>query len=274
MNPETAKYFHIFKKSLPMQIKLDEIFHTLGKVEGQVCLVAGLENGAMCHYLCEHGGKWSVVTGDEKTAGNIRQIVGEDVEALEKSGALPFKKKTFDVVVIVDFLERIVDDSAFVEECHKVLKPDGRLVVNASHAKPMSLIRLIRHMLGLTCEKRGMVSIGYTESQLFSLLKHGFDVHNVRSYSRFFVELVDTIVQNVELKIRAGVGDVDAKVKKLYSAASPFYHLALQLDGLLFMTRGHSLIAVAKRRAWRSRSAPVLIDGRTIIEAVLSKALE
>ena len=50
-------------------------------------------------------------------------------------------------------------------------------------------------MLGLTFEKQGRVRPGYTESALFNILKDGFDVHHVRSYSRFFVEFVDAWVR-------------------------------------------------------------------------------
>ena len=64
----------------------------------------------------------------------------------------------------------------------------------------------------------------------------------------------------------------DAAVMRMYSVAGIFYVLAAQLDMLLFFTRGHYLIAHAKRRAWRPRKTPVQSDGRTITEAVLSRA--
>jgi hypothetical protein len=50
------------------------------------------------------------------------------------------------------------------------------------------------------------------------------------------------------------------------------YRLFYQLDLLLFFTKGHRMLAVAHRRAWRRRDTPVLVDGRTLSEAVLSKA--
>jgi hypothetical protein len=34
------------------------------------------------------------------------------------------------------------------------------------------------------------------------------------------------------------------------------------------------MIAMAKRRAWHPRKTPVLVDGRSISEAVLSKAAD
>jgi SAM-dependent methyltransferase len=185
--------------------------------------------------------------------------------------ALPFKEKTFDAVVILGSLEDIHTDEAFIEECHRVLKTDGRLVINVPHIKDWSLINILRTVLGLTPEKRGMVRPGYTETDLFRLLKNGFDVHHMRSYSRFFLELADTV--SLFLVGRPGKGGEgeDKKRLRVYSMFSPLYWLAFQLDILLFFTRGHHLIALAKRRSWRPRNAPVLVDGRSISEAVLTK---
>ncbi len=270
---EYEKHFHIFRRSIPQQLKLEAMLRALGKTDGQVCLEIGVGNGAISYYLRKHGGKWDTVVKTEAEAESVRSVVDENVRALGDAG-LSFKKKVFDAVVIVDLLEHIESDHSFIEECHRILKADGRLVLNVLHAKPVSLMRSIRKLLGVSYEDKGMVSMGYTEAQLFSLLKHGFDVHNVRSYSRFFVELVDAVVQRVDVKIKASSCDVAVKRKRLYSIAGIFYRIALQLDALLFMTRGHYLIAVAKRRTWRARKAPILTDGRSISEAVLSKALE
>jgi SAM-dependent methyltransferase len=197
-------------------------------------------------------------------------VAEEDVGVLSGE-ELPFEKKMFDAVVIVDFLERVRSDELFIEECHKVLKPDGRLILNVARVKPYSFVGLLRRMLGLTFEGRGLARPGYTETDLFRILKDGFDVHNMRSYSRFFVELTHTFVQFAES--RGGTGDGREKGgRRLYTVANVFYRVAFQLDMLLFFTRGFSLIASAKRRGWRPRKTPVLVDGRSITEAVLSRA--
>ena len=168
-------------------------------------------------------------------------------------------------------LEMIPSDDAFIEECHRVLKTDGRLVLNASYIKDWSLINLLRTVFGLTPEKRGKIRPGYSESDLFRILKNGFDVHNIRSYSRFFLELIDTIVQFLAGRSGKGAEAPEKKRMRVYSLFGPLYWLAFQLDMLLFFTKGHHLIALAKRRAWRPRNAPVLVDGRSISEAVLTK---
>jgi SAM-dependent methyltransferase len=273
ISPEAAGDLHEFRKSLPLQVRLHEIVRAMGSVDGLDCLEIGSENGTMSYHLRQRGGKWHTVTRNDALAEHVRAVVPNDVHAMA-GNALPFKKKVFDVVVVSDFLESVPDADAFVEDCHRILKPDGRLIINAVHSKPATLLGPFRSVLGVNARARGLVRDGYTESELFALLKHGFNVLNVRSYSRFFVEMTDAWVRCAVRKLGRPRGAGYRRLLRLYTFAGLAYSLAGQLDLLLFWTRGHALIAVAKRRAWRPRNAPVLSDGRSISEAVLSKALQ
>jgi SAM-dependent methyltransferase len=273
IDSEAQKHAHIFRKSVPLRVKLYEVLRALGRTEGQVCLDIGSENGMVNHHLRRQGGKWYSLVLRESLEKPVQALAGDDVFVL-KDPVLPFKKKIYDAVVIVDGLERIAQDDNFIEECHKILKPEGRVVVNVGHQKSWSLIGAIRSLLKQGAAERGLARPGYTESQLFSVLKHGFDVVNVRSYSRFFVELVDAFTQFFAGRVEGGLPDSDRRTMRIYSIAGPFFWLAHQMDLLLFFTRGHYLVAVAKRRAWRPRKAPVLVDGRSISEVVLSRAAD
>jgi len=270
LSPEAARQGWIFKKSQPLRIKTHETLRSLGSTEGEVCLDIGADNGMMSYHLRKRGGAWDTVVTSESAGAAVRGVVKDNVHVLERM-ELPFKEKTFDAVVILGHLEDIPADDAFIEECHRVLKTDGRLVLNVSRAKDFSLINVLRTVLGLTPEKRGRVRPGYSESDLFRILKNGFDVHNMRSYSRFFLEFTDTIAQFLVRRARPSAEGTEKERLAAYSTFSVLYGLAFQLDMLLFFTRGHHLIALAKRRAWRPRNAPVLVDGRSIGEAVLSK---
>ena len=264
-------HLYVFRKSLPMRMRLQEIVRALGNTEGLTCLDVGTDNGVISHHLRRHGGKWDTVVQDEATAAVVREVVPEDVYVFE-GRTLPFKKKSYDAVVIVDSLERIPEDAPFIEECHKILKPDGRLIVNVQRIRTWTPIRLLRNMLGLAYDRKGMVREGYTETELFNVLKDGFDVLNVHPYSRFFVELTDMAVEAMKRRLTWREGGNEKKLRMLCSLAGVFYWLAFQLDMLLFFSRGYRLIAVGKRRAWRPRKAPILVDGRSITEAVLSRA--
>jgi SAM-dependent methyltransferase len=268
--PEAANDAHVFRKSVPMRAELHEIVRALGTIADKMCLDIGSRNGVLSHYLRRLGGKWSSAVATDAAAESLRRVVGEDVHVLE-GPVLPFKKKTFDVVVVWDFLEAVPADEDFIEECHRVLQPDGLLVVHVPHDKAWTLLRPMRALLKLGPASRGLARSGYSEARLFGILKNGFNVHNMRSYSRFFVEFVDCFVRFLERRVDPAAPDHDRRIMRIYSVANPFYWIANQVDMLLFFARGHYLVASAKRRAWRPRNAPVLADGRSISEAVLSR---
>jgi len=260
---------YVLRSSLPMKLRLQEIRRALGSTDGLTCLEIGAENAAFSLQLRKHGGNWQSVSARADTAEAMSSVLNEKV-LVSEDGVLPFKKKLFDVVVVVDFLERISNDVAFIEECHKVLKPDGRLIICAARIGHWMPVLFMRRVLGVTLQKRGRFRAGYSESELFRVLKTGFDVHLMRAFSRFFVEMTDTIAERVMARAREE-GPQD-RLKKVYAVAGVFYWIALQLDLLLLFSRGYRLIVVAKRRGWRSRQAPILVDGRSISEAVLSRA--
>ena len=275
-------HLRLFKKSILKQAKLRQIVSLLGPVSGQTCLDVGGDNGVISWNLRKLGGTWSSVDSSEKAVDSIRRLVGERVERITGS-KLPFADATFDAVVIIDMLEHLKEDYQFVAECHRVLKPNGRLIFNVPHIKSWALLPPVRRMLGLTEERHGHVRPGYTEAQMFDLLKDGFDVQEARTYSRFFVEALDTLIQ-----FAAGRANKDAqagakgvlideqdfrkmnKMFRFYSMLYPFFWLAAQFDKLLSFTKGYCLIGRAKRRRqWLPRKVPKLADGRSIAEAAL-----
>ena len=271
ITPQSVTDEHVFRKSDLLQSKLHELLRVLGNTAGLTCVDVGCENGKISSLLRQEGGEWHSVAPSPSAEGSMKALVGDSVYLMDGL-QLPFKKKQFDIVIVMDSLEKVAADGGLIEECHRVLKPDGRLILSVTHVKSWSLADLVRRAIGLTPENRGLVRKGYTESQLFNILKNGFDVVNMRSYSRFWVQFVDAMVQ-FYLRRHPPLSDSDGKrLMRAYSIAGPFFALATQLDMFLFFTRGHCLIASAKRRTWRPREAPVLVDGRSISEAVLSKA--
>lgn len=273
VNTGAETWFYLFRCSVPLRVRLHETLRAIGDTGELTCLDVGAPNGAISYYLRKHGGRWHSAAMSDDAERSLRAMVDENVHRLQ-GRTLPFKKKVFDVVVIFGGLEGFESDEVFIEECHRILKPDGRLVVNVSHQKPVSLVRPLRALLNVIRETPVLRRTGYTESQLFAILKHGFDVHNVRSYSRALVEFVDTVVLFFTAGVPPGEPGSAARMRRVLMFAGPFYWLASQLDLLLFFTRGYYLVASAKRRAWRPRNAPVLVDGRSISEVVLSKAAD
>ena len=141
---------------------------------------------------------------------------------------------------------------ALVQECHRVLKTPGSLLVSCDYRKRLNLA-------GLLVRRTGQIqNPGYNERQLFDLLKTGFDVLGVRTYCRFWVQLVRLIL--------------DAPGRGKGRAASGLYWIASQLDALLFLTKGYQAIAHGSRKGWRVRQPLSARHGMHISESVLHRS--
>ncbi|MFO7871944.1 MAG: methyltransferase domain-containing protein [Kiritimatiellia bacterium] len=270
--PDAGREVELFEKNLPLRIQLHEVLGFLGNTRGKLCLDIGAENGLTSYHLRRHGGQWHSIAGDASRTPIVRQLVKDNVHEFSND-ALPFEDKLFDTVLVLNFLEKLDNDAAFAGECHRILKPDGMLIVTTARTKKAGLLRMMENVFGLLPEARGLARPGYTESRLFSVLKNGFDVCQVKTYSRFFTEFVRLIMACLE-KRKVRQGQTGASLDRLRTAGNIFYNIASQLDLLLFFTKGHYQVAKAKRRGWRPRETPVLTDGRSISEAVLRKAAE
>ena len=72
-----------------------------------------------------------------------RGIAGNVVPALADAEQLPFGDRTFDLVTMAFGLRNVTDQSAALAECHRVLRPGGRLMVlEFSRVRPEPLRRL------------------------------------------------------------------------------------------------------------------------------------
>lgn len=262
--PEAAVEAMLFRHTLPYHILLHETTRFLGPLSEAQALDIGAPNAMMSYLLRKRGGEWNSVTLDSGLADLWQPFTGAPA-AVWDGNKLPYENKQFDYVIVFDGLERQADDGAFIEECHRVLKADGRLILNVCHRKPLQILGPLRRLLRRDARSLGWAREGYTDTQLFALLKHGFDVHQVKSYSRFNIEFIDLIRQAV---IGSRAERATGQWLKVIDA---FSHIAYQIDMLMFMLRGYRLVASAKRRAWLPRNVPVLSDGRRITDAVLSR---
>jgi ubiquinone/menaquinone biosynthesis C-methylase UbiE len=245
----------LFRRSVLKQRKVAELVAMLGPTSGLRCLDLGSDNGVVSLLLREHGGSWASGDLTEEAVASIRGLVPEDVHLVE-GGRLPFPDAAFDAVAVVDMLEHVPDEAAFVAELARVTKPGGRLVVNTPHFKRTALRRL-RHALGQTDEKHGHLRPGYTTERLRELFAGTFEVDAHHTYSRFFSEIVDTAINAaVERMGKKGsakgmvvTGADLAKHRKtfrIYSVIYPFVWALSRLDALV-PASGYMLIARARR---------------------------
>jgi SAM-dependent methyltransferase len=245
----------LFRRSVLKQRKLAELAAMLGPTSGLRCLDLGSDNGVVSLLLRERGGSWASGDLTEEAVASIRALVPEDVHLVGGS-RLPFPDAAFDAVAVVDMLEHVPDEAAFIAELARVTKTGGRLVINTPHRKHTGLRRL-RHALGQTDEKHGHLRPGYTPEGLCQLLAGRFEVDQHHTYSRFFSELVDTAINlAVERLGKKGsakgmvvTGADLAKNRKMfaiYSVVYPIVWAFARLDALI-PASGYMLIARARR---------------------------
>lgn len=264
-----------FKAQLPLQVKLSEVRRQVGMRVSGDCLDIGAQNPVMSAVLRQSGGTWRSVCLTPGTARLASSVLDDEVLTFV-DGCLPFEDASFDLVVVFSGLIPGMDDSHIIEECHRVLRQDGHITITVPHARRWSVIRRIRRFFA--SDQFPPAEVVYTERRLFGLMKDGFDVHAVRTFSRFFVEFVRVFAMRSEYHAIREYNDdyPPERLAGLYRHIRryrfPFW-LAYQLDFLLFFSRGHWMVARGKRRPWIPRVTPVLVDGRSISEAVLARTL-
>ena len=247
----------LFRRSPLKQRKLAEVARALGPTDELRCLDLGSDNGVISLMLRRRAGRWASADMTDEAVASIRTLVGSDVHRTDGT-RLPFPSGEFDRVVVVDMLEHVADEAAFVAELARVTRPGGRLIVNTPHLKETAL-RRFRHALGQTDERHGHLRPGYTPGRLTALLDGRFTVESQRTYSRFFSELVDAAINwAVALLGKPGsakgqvVTETDLRKHRtmflVYSAIYPFVWACARLDALIPWASGYMLIASATRR--------------------------
>lgn len=250
----------LFDKSILKKAKYAAICRYLPDLDGRECLDIGADNGVISFLLREKGGRWRSADLEPDVVESIRRMVGDQVYLFD-GGRTPFADNTFDLVVIIDFLEHIHDDQGFIKELARIMKDEATLIVNVPHNKPGSSIRRLRLWLGLTDEKHGHVRPGYNLQELRELLHPYYRVVNGHSYSGFFVELFDAAISYYFDRVKkgrsSGKGNVvtgdDLRKRsgqfRLFSIIYPFVAVLQLLDKLLFFGSGYALIVEATHGA-------------------------
>jgi SAM-dependent methyltransferase len=252
----------LFNRSVLKQAKFRQIIARLGELSGKRALDIGADNGVISYLLRQRGGEWHSADLDERAVASIRQLVGRDVHQID-GGRTSFGDGSFDLVVIVDFLEHIPDDGGFIRELARIIKPGGRLIINVPHPRPGSWVTRLRHRIGLTDHWHGHLRPGYALEDLRRLLAPSFVIEEAVTYSRTFSELIDTGLNGLYLRMQRAQGADESSSKGpvitggdlrrhrkqfiMLSALYPLLWSIAKLDSILWFTPGHKLIVSARR---------------------------
>ncbi len=153
---------------------LDMFVSTDHTTQARWILDVGSGAGNMAHHL-SHYGRYVGVDVNPKPL-RVARARGWPVH-LGSATHLPYASATFDVVALLDTVEHIEDDHAVFAECHRVLKPGGKLIVTV----PAFMFLWSKNDVLNRHQRR------YTRPQLITRLEaHGFRVLR-SSYNNFFI---------------------------------------------------------------------------------------
>lgn len=256
----------LFNKSVLKQAKFRELKNALGfEVCGLRCLDLGSDNGVISLLLRKLGGEWHSADLTTQSVESIKSLVETNVTKIDGK-VLSFPDNYFDSVVIVDMLEHVEDDSVFIQEMFRIIKPEGQLIINAPNIKKYSLLKIFRNLIGQTDEAHGHLRPGYGISELNKLLTGKFKIEKSKTYSRFFSEAIDTLIvagyglisgksgskEGASEEVSKGLVITETELKKfqkkfkLFSLIYPIFKIASYLDYLIFFFPGYMRITTVR----------------------------
>ncbi len=267
----------LLKRSIRRARKLQKIEELVGKTSTFQCLEISAGDGVISTHLRALGGSWKTAVTTERAAFSIAYNVNEKITLIDHA-TLPFEDGAFDIVVIVDALKGIANDDDFIRECHRVLKADGWVVISEEYRRPFSLTALLQWILGVSPVAKGQKRNGYTSHELYHILKNGFDVPETILYSNGLLESAATLGEFVQkfitrtpywmVREKAGQDEL-YRYRHIHTLAGLAYPLLWILSALEFLPT-HKLLVKSRRRLWRPRTTPKLVDGRSIAEAAIN----
>jgi len=266
MSKSAAWQLKIFKKTLKKKEKLAIIRELLPDLKGKLCLDLGCAKGTISYFLKEEGGVWFHEDLDFINVKATHDLIGSRTVVIPPV-AIPHPDNSFDIIVSLDILEHLQDDRKFVREMFRVLKSGGMLILSTPTTGPFYLVNHMKNLVGLTPDQYGHVVEGYTLPQLKTMLATaGFIVEDATTYSRFFTELVEFLINFVFVKVlrksktEKRDGHIspgsEAEVRKyrkqlqIYSVIYPFVWLFTRLDIVLKLSgvSGYATLLTARKK--------------------------
>ncbi len=267
----------LLSRSVRRTHKCNRLMKSLGNLSSFQCLEISEGDGSISMKLRSLGGSWKTAVPTRTASDSLKHYLSENVGFILE-GKLPYEDNSFDRLVIVDALKFIEADYEFIKECHRVLRNDGWVVISETKRAPASLVNLLKSALGVSPMIREAKRKGYSATELFDKLKDGFDVPETIVYSNGLLETASTIGEVIQKSIMHSpcwlvpekpTAEEIKNCRSLFSLGGIFYPLAKLLSLFEFIP-GHKLLIRSRRRHWRPRLQPKLIDGRSIAEAAIN----
>lgn len=178
------KYYDSFMEIFRLY-KLEEISEALDLTGKETILDIGGGTGRLAQYLSNQCKKIYILDESEGMLSAVKEhekvipIVGDGLST-------GFEKGSIDVVILSDVLHHIQNQSELIEEIHRVLKGDGRLLILEFDKRYLKtkLLRIFEYFLF------GKLYFKSVE-EIFTLLKGKFTVFKCLSKGFYFIIVGD-----------------------------------------------------------------------------------
>lgn len=260
MRNQTKQFLDTNAYSLPLRREISSVMHFLHFPKNNVRtgLDVGFTNAGVSQALRQSGGYWMSVELTPECQALVASALDSGTVLLAgQNSELPFEDKQFDAVIVAH--GALPPDnggaSAMIRECHRVLKAGGHFILTVEYRKPYGLAAALNR-------QRVVSGAGerYSETDMFRLLKGGFDVLGFRYTCRFWVQMVRQWVDRRRGNGTRGMANLWLRF---------LYAVALALDALLVLTKGYQMTVHCRRKGWREKQNHVLSNCTPVSEAVL-----
>ncbi len=267
----------LFSVSLRRKNKLKKIKSYLNNVSDLKILEISSGDAVLSQKLMENHNNWTTVSINEKSSKSLNYYLKNKTEIINNN-KIPFSDGEFDLLIIIDCLKNVLDDYEFIQECHRVINNNGWVIISERKKYPGSLVALLQHIFKTKPVSTGAIRNGYTSDQLYRILKDGFDVPEINSYSNALLETLavfNDLIQRSFFKIPVWIiSNYNKKedlyrYRNLYNLSKLTYPLMWIFSKFNFLPN-HEMILKSRRRRWSPRRQPKLVDGRSIAEATIN----
>lgn len=262
---ETPWQIRIAGMSIKKRDKLRLLDRSLPFDPDRTALDVGCAQGILSWFLRRKGGFWVSTDQDTANLEAAREILGTNLVRMP-AGILPFRAGAFDLVTCLDYLEHIDNDDECLRESHRVLKDGGEFIVVTPHTGRLFVLHRLRSALGMKLDFYGHKREGYSRKDLAAKVRAaGFEVTRTKTYSKFFSELIELVLNCAYIKLFSGKGGGrrlrDGHIRpssgeeyraqegrlKLYRIVYPLVWLFSRLDYALFFLQGYSVMIWARK---------------------------
>ena len=209
-----ARYYDLLMEIVPYRVMLDTVCHLLAQTNGPI-LDAGCGTGNLSHQLAHSYPSVNITACDishEMLAAARGKYSGKSIRFVQAdlNKLLPFSNETFRTIVCTNVLYAVENPKELLNEFHRMLMPDGVLLVVTpqaayenglilrSHARSTEPKHLWRNMHASEVRENSLATkaLGDKANEFLELIRHNREIAQTISFSFFSPSELTQLVLN------------------------------------------------------------------------------